>query len=322
MKAFLPDQTFVSQVQVRTARLGRLRQFYSEILGLQVSREWESGVAFSGNPNRADLLILSEASTAPPRPARSVGLHHFALRYATRNALALGYRRLTQFGYRIAGAADHGVSEAIYLRDPDGNGIELYADRPRLQWTWRDGQIAMVNLPLDLDNLLAAEVSQAAMTAPLPLPELGHLHLQVADLDAAERFYREFLGLAVSQRSYPGSLFFAAGAYHHHIAVNVCAGNPAPADDSEGLVSYRLEVPVAEILYCLKHRAPLLGYQTRMEPAAAENPVFQVRDPNGTWLQVQASPAAARTDSRSPWTGKKSQTLPEIMQQVGRGETA
>ncbi len=267
------------------------------MLGLKVSREWASGVAFSGNRNSPDLLVLSEDRTAAARPWHSVGLHHFALRYSARNHLAAVFRRLIQFGYPLAGASDHGVSEALYLSDPDGNGIELYADRPRSQWSWCDGQVAMGILPMDLDNLLADRRSPAAMNKAFPLPNLDHIHLQMADLGVAERFYSEFLGLAVTQRSYPGALFFATGGYHHHIGVNVWAGKPLPAAESEGLVAYRLEVPVAEILYCLKNRAPLLGYETRMEAEVAGYPVLQVRDPNGHWLQIEASGAVAGTDS-------------------------
>jgi catechol-2,3-dioxygenase len=112
----------------------------------------------------------------------------------------------------------------------------------------------------------------------------------VADLAAAERFYSEFLGFTVTQRSYPGALFFAAGGYHHHVAVNVWAGKTASPEHSVGLLSYRMEVPVAEMLYCLNHRAPLLGYETRTIVNQGEGrPMLQIRDPNGTWLEVLAT---------------------------------
>src|SRR5262249_27774009 len=152
--------------------------------------------------------------------------------------------------------------------------------------------------------------------APLDL-ELGHIHQRVADLAEAEQFYSDFLGLAVTQRTYPGALFFGAGGYHHHIGANVWGGTGAISirdgarvsglqrrrncdganislggrcgwdsrapGNSVGLVSYRLEVPIAEILYCLRHRAPLLGYETRMEPGNGGNPILQIRDPNENW---------------------------------------
>src|SRR5438034_11131709 len=106
-------------------------------------------------------------------------------------------------GHPIQGASDHQVSEAIYLSDPDHNGVELYADRPRSQWVWRAGEVAMTTEPLDLESLLAASKGQPLPTYVSPQTDLGHIHLQVADLATAERFYHDFLGLAVTQRSYP-----------------------------------------------------------------------------------------------------------------------
>src|SRR5712671_5588110 len=292
MRGFLPDQTRISQVHLRTSRLERVLDFYSGVLGLKASHEPGAQAILSAMPEKPGLLVLSEDRNALPRVPQSIGLYHFALRYATPNDLAHAYRRVVKAGYPVAGASDHGVSEAIYLSDPDGNGVELYADRPRSQWRWQNGQIAMVSTPLDLENLLATIAAQPATTAQLPHADLGHIHLHVKDLAVAERFYSEFLGLAVTQRSYPGALFFAAGNYHHHIGVNVWAGKAAPPANSVGLVSYRLEVPVAEILYCLDHRAPLLGYETRSGPQQEGSPTLQIRDPNGNWLEVQASPTA------------------------------
>ncbi|MGH7968686.1 MAG: VOC family protein, partial [Limisphaerales bacterium] len=288
MRGFLPDQTRISQVHLRTTRLERALEFYSGVLGLQASHEPDGHAILSAMPEKPDLLELSEDRSASPRSPQSIGLYHFALRYATRDDLAQAYRRIVKAGYPVSGASDHGVSEAIYLSDPDGNGVELYTDRPRSLWRWQNGQIAMVTTPLDLENLLATIAGKPSPTIQLPHADLGHIHLHVKDLADAERFYSEFLGLAVMQRSYAGALFFAAGGYHHYIGVNVWAGKTAPPDNSVGLVSYRLEVPVAEILYCLSHRAPVLGYETQTQLQEEGNPILQLRDPNGNWLEVQA----------------------------------
>jgi catechol 2,3-dioxygenase len=293
MKGSLPDQTRVSQVHLRTARLERALEFYSGVLGLKVSPGPGDETILSAMPKSPGLLVLSEGRNAGPRLLRSIGLYHFALRYPERDDLAQAYRRITTAGYPIAGASDHGVSEAIYLSDPDGNGVELYADRPRAQWRWQDGQVAMVTTPLDLGNLLATIAAKHGTTGTRGQVDLGHIHLHVGDLAEAERFYSEFLGLAVTQRSYPGALFFAAGGYHHHIAANIWAGAVVPPPNSVGLVSYRLQVPVSEILYCLSHRAPVLGYETRMKSQEQGGPVLQIRDPNGNWLEVQPSQNAA-----------------------------
>ena len=303
MRGFLPDQTRISQVHLRTAGLERALEFYSGVLGLKASIGPGAQAILSAMPKTPGLLVLSEDRNASPRLPGSTGLYHFALRYPTRNDLAQAYRRIVQAGYPVAGASDHGVSEAIYLGDPDGNGVELYTDRPRSSWRWQNGQIAMVTTPLDLDNFLATIPAKTAITELRPQIDLGHIHLHVKDLDAAERFYSEFLGLGVTQRSYPGALFFAADGYHHHIGVNVWAGQRLPPANSVGLVSYRMEVPVAEILYCLGHRAPLLGYETRTELQEEGDPILRIRDPNANWLEVQASENAAIAGPGSVWAG-------------------
>src|SRR5579862_449264 len=301
MRGFLPDQTRISHVHLRTARLEGALDFYSGVLGLKASHEPGVQAILSTMSEKPDLLVLSEDGSVLPRLSQSIGLYHFALRYATRHDLAHAYRRVVKAGYPVAGASDHGVSEAIYLSDPDGNGVEMYADRPRSQWRWQNGQIAMVTTPLDLENLLATIAANSSSTNQPPHADLGHIHLHVKDLAAAERFYSEFLGLAVTQRSYPGALFFAAGGYHHHVGVNVWGGKAAPPANSVGLVSYRLEVPVAEILYCLSHRAPVLGYETQTKLQEEGNPVLQLRDPNGNWLEVQASKNAVLAGPGSQW---------------------
>ncbi len=303
MRGYLPDQTRISQVHLRTARLERALEFYSSVLGLKVSHRSGALAILSAKPMAPGLLVLSENPNAASRPPRSTGLYHFALRYETRRDLARAYRRVVKAGYPVGGASDHGVSEAIYLSDPDHNGVELYADRPRSQWRWHNGQVAMVTTPLDLENLLSTVTAHAILVEPAPQADLGHIHLHVADLAMAERFYSEFLGLAVTQRSYPGALFFAADGYHHHIGVNVWAGKAVPHPDSVGLVSYRIEVPVGEILYCLSHRAAVLGYETRIKPQEEGNPILQIRDPNGTWLEVQTSQNVRATGPGSRWAG-------------------
>lgn len=303
MKGFLPDQTRISQVHLRTAGLDRALEFYQGVLGLKLSGRSDTQATLSGRANEPELLVLSEDRNAAAHVPGSIGLYHFALRYRTRNDLAQAYRGLVEAAYPITGASDHGVSEAIYLSDPDGNGLELYTDRPRSRWNWRKGYISMVTTPLDPDNLLATAPSSAVKVRSHLPPDLGHIHLHVRDLSAAERFYSDFLGLAVTQRSYPGALFFAAGDYHHHIGTNVWGANTRPPANSVGLISYRLEVPLAEILYCLSNRAPLLGYESQVQPREKRNPILQVRDPSGTLLEIQASSNAVLAGPGSQWAG-------------------
>ncbi len=285
MRGFLPDQTRLAQVHLSTASCDRAMTFYSDVLGLKVVRSAGRTSLISAGPNQPPLLVLTE-SDAPPRQPRSVtGVDHFAFRYPTRNDLARACRRVLQAGYPITGAADHGVSEAVYLRDPDGHGVELCADRPRSQWPRDHGAISIQKGRLHLDRLVA---KTAAEPSPglTPEVELGHIHLRVGDLAEAEQFYSDYLGFTVTRRSSGRELFFAAGGYHHHVGVEVVNGQHVAK--SGDLISYRLEVPLAEILYCLNHRAPLLDYEARMSSPA----VLQIRDPNGFWLEVRAAASA------------------------------
>jgi len=297
MRAFLPDETRISQVHLRTGNLERALGFYTNVLGLRVVEKVGPEASLSATGGQPAMIALSEDRRATPRPQQSIGLYHFAIRYPARRHLAQALERLLQQGYPIQGASDHLVSEAIYLSDPDHNGVEPYVDRPRPCWVWHDGQIEMATEPLDLDKLLATNPGPSRPPMQVPLKtDLGHIHLHVADLAAAERFYHEFLGLAVTQRSYPGALFLSAGGYHHHVAVNTWAGELSAPPNSTGLISYRLEVPVAEILYCLQHRAPLAGYLARTLAVENGSEMLQIRDPNGTWLELRYVPSATQPE--------------------------
>jgi len=300
VSAFLPDETRITQVHLRTGDLERALGFSTSTLGLQIVERIEGSrrVGISATGNSPAMMILSEEPRASPRPSGATGLYHFAIRYPARRDLAHALQRLMRRGYPIRGAADHQVSEAIYLGDPDDNGVELYVDRPRSQWIWREGQIAMTTEPLELDSILASTESQSPPPYVPPQTGLGHIHLQVADLAGAERFYHEFLGLAVTQRSYPGALFFSAAGYHHHLAVNTWAGHRPPPPNSIGLISYRLGVPEAELLYCLQNRAPLAGYEPSTDVGENGSELLRIRDPNGTWLEVQRVPSPQLTPAK------------------------
>jgi catechol 2,3-dioxygenase len=287
-RTFLPDETAISQVRLRTANLARLREFYTRVLGLAVVSESRSEAGLSAGENSPPMLFLGEEPDATPRADRTTGLYHFAIRYPDRAALARAFSKLVEARYPVEGASDHDVSEAIYLSDPDHNGVELYADRPRGQWRWQSGQVAMTTKPLDLNGLLAAAHTGPATNGSRAPADIGHIHLHVASLDVAERFYHEYIGLAVTQRNYPGALFFAAGGYHHHVGVNTWAGPARPAPKSVGLVSCRFAVPVREILYCLAHRAPLLGFQVLEGPPTQGWELLRVRDPDGNIVEFES----------------------------------
>ena len=166
-----------------------------------------------------------------------MGLYHFALLLPDRRPLAGVFQRLLEAGVHFEGAADHGVSEALYFRDPEGNGLELYRDRPRGEWP--EGPL-MFTAPLNLESLLAENPRPAPLS---PETLLGHLHLHVPDLEEAEAFFAGRLRMAVTLRTYPGALFFAWDGYHHHVGANTWAGKRLAPEGSTGLVGYALEAP-------------------------------------------------------------------------------
>ena len=209
--------------------------FYRDLLGLEVEADPPRYRLFPRG--RGFLLDLIHDPEAPLRPYPSVGLYHFALLLPDRRPLTGVFQRLLEAGVHFEGAADHGVSEALYFRDPEGNGLELYRDRPRGEWP--EGPL-MFTAPLNLESLLA----ENPRPAPLP-PEtlLGHLHLHVPDLEEAEAFFAGRLRMAVTLRTYPGALFFAWDGYHHHAGANVWTGKRLAPEGSTGLVGYALEAP-------------------------------------------------------------------------------
>jgi catechol 2,3-dioxygenase len=240
--------THIGAVRLRVSDVEELTTFYERAIGLRTLAR--DGLTKLGAHEDAPLVELVAAPGAPARPPVSTGLFHMAILVPERADLARALVRLSAAGWRLTGASDHLVSEALYLNDPEGNGIEIYRDRPREEWR-RDasGELAMATLPLDLEAVLR-ELGPGAPENPGPKPagtRMGHVHLQVSDLGAAERFYAGALELEVMVRSYPGALFVAAGGYHHHIGLNTwqSGGAPAPPDGALGLDRYELVLPDA-----------------------------------------------------------------------------
>ncbi len=234
----LPGETQLASLSLRVRDLERALAFYRDLLGLVRADGLGDQVVLAPKDRRFTLELLWDPE-APARPASSLGLYHFALLLPDRPSLAAVVRRLVEARWPFDGASDHGVSEAFYLRDPEENGIELYRDRPREAWPIENGQVAMVSARLDVDELLG----DAPRGAPLhPSTRFGHIHLHVADLRDGERFYADTLGLTVTQRTYPGAMFFSAGGYHHHVGINIWGRGRRAPDGATGLVSYAWRV--------------------------------------------------------------------------------
>jgi catechol 2,3-dioxygenase len=230
-EALLADATRLGGVELTVTDLDRSLDFYTRVIGLSVRERGIDFAAFGAGDE--DLLTLHAVATARA-PGVHAGLYHYALLFASREELARAARRIAETGTRIDGASDHGTHEAIYLPDPDGNGIELAADRPRDQWPdlHSDDLFTAGPQPLDIGALFAT--IEGEQPSPLAAPGLamGHIHLHVGDLESATRFYRDGLGFEL-MASMPTARFVAAGGYHHHVAYNLWRGpgvGPAPAD--------------------------------------------------------------------------------------------
>ncbi|MEW5594471.1 VOC family protein [Peribacillus frigoritolerans] len=229
--------TFVGEVSINVLDLNKAILFYQEIIGLQVLKKTGRKAVLTTD-GKTPLLTLEQPADVIPKEGRTTGLYHFALLLPTRADLSIFLRHLLQTKYPF-GAADHEVSEALYITDPDGNGIEVYSDRPYTDWRWAGGEVAMGTDPLDGNDLLRESDGE---WSKLPAGTLmGHIHLHVADLRKTEEFYMQGLGFAVVNR-YGGALFTSTGGYHHHIGLNTWngVGAPAPKGNSVGLNWYTL----------------------------------------------------------------------------------
>jgi catechol 2,3-dioxygenase len=241
----LPRETHIGAVQLAVTDLVRARRFYEGLLGLSALPAQENSIALAAGGPPALLLLTGQPGTRR-RPPRTTGLYHIAIHLPHRADLGRALLHLSQARYPLQGAADHLVSESLYLTDPDGNGLELYVDRPREQWDRQNGQVRMGTEPLDVDSLvLAAEQAGRPWEGMPRETRIGHVHLQVHDLEQTEAFYRRLLGLNLTLRFGSGALFFAAGGYHHHVGANTWASRnaPPPPPDTAGLRHFTLVVP-------------------------------------------------------------------------------
>ena len=270
----IASDTTVGPVSLTVADLDRSLRWYAHALGLDPTRAANGdGVAALG-AGGDDLLVLHEESGAVP-VQHHTGLYHYALLVPTRSDLARWLAHVAQDRIPLTGLSDHIVSEAIYLRDPDGHGIEIYRDRPRDEWI-RDGdEVRMSTDPIDVEDLLGA-----AEGAPTGVPEgtrMGHVHLHVADIPAAAAFYRDTLGFDETAHLGNQASFFSAGGYHHHVGVNTWAGvgAPPPPPGSAALRHATVVLPDAVQRDRVVDRAADAG----AEPVEVEEGVL-VRDPS------------------------------------------
>lgn len=283
----LPAGIRLGPVTLQVADLERSLAYYRDVLGFRVAQQAPGRATLAAHGDDAPLVVLREKPGANPVPRRGrLGLYHFAILLPDRAALGRFVAHLADAGER-AGASDHLVSEALYLQDPDGLGIEVYADRPRSMWRAVNGQLVMATEPLDLESLVRAAGGEPWTGMPAGTV-IGHVHLYVGDIDAAAAFYHAGLGLDKVVWSYPGALFLSAGGYHHHLGVNTWAAGAAPATDADArLVEWEIVLPSpADAAAALENLAGAGGAVERV----ADGGVVAggvARDPWGTALRLR-----------------------------------
>jgi catechol 2,3-dioxygenase len=277
----LPEQTHVSAVHLQISDLDRSIEYYQGVLGMDVLEQGARRAAL-GVGGAAPLVYLVERNgvTAVPRRGR-FGLYHFALLLPDRVALGRFAEHVLHLGLRL-GMADHAVSEALYLTDPDGLGIEVYADRPRASWSYRSDEIVMTTAPLDVGSLITAGQGEDWRGAPAGTT-MGHVHLHVGDLARAEAFYHRALGFDKTVWSYPGALFFSAGGYHHHLGTNMWSPGPSARADEARLLEWELVVPERGQADDVAKRLRAGGYVVDDAPEGV-----RTSDPWGTHVYIRS----------------------------------
>ncbi|AZU64076.1 VOC family protein [Neobacillus mesonae] len=269
---------FVGMVNIKVKNLDYSLNFYQNIIGLQVL-EKSDGKAVLTTDGETPLLILEQPENVTAKEGRTSGLYHFAILLPTRADLSVFLRHLIQTGYPL-GAADHYVSEALYLNDPDGNGIEVYRDRPSSEWTWNNSLVDMATEQLDAQGILG---ESDAEWRGLPAGTImGHIHLHVGDLQKAEEFYTKGLGFNVVSY-YPQAVFLSTGGYHHHIAINTWQGTGAkqPAENSVGLNWYTIVYPDVE-----SREAVVKNLQQHGASVQVEADYVVTSDPSGNRIRL------------------------------------
>lgn len=283
MKFHQPPVTFVGQVNLKVQDLQRSLSFYTEVIGFKVLVQNENSAKLSADGKTA-LLSIEQPVDIMPKQGRTAGLYHFALLLPTRADLGRVLDHLLKSGYPLQGASDHLVSEAIYLADPDGNGIEIYSDRPASEWDWNGETVMMATDAMDAKSVLAEGLNGTWNGLPEDTV-MGHIHLHVSELSKTEEFYTRGLGFEVVCRYGSQALFISSGRYHHHIGLNTWngVGAPTPPANSVGLDSYTLMLPNEDSL-----KQTIAQLKTVGADVTEENGAFATSDPSGNRIILVA----------------------------------
>lgn len=277
-------------VALKVSNLDRSLDYYMNVIGLKLLSHEHKRAELSVEDS-AVLVELIEIDDAVITPERTTtGLYHFAILLPDRVSLGLSLSHLIEQGEKI-GQADHLVSEALYLSDPDGNGIEIYRDRSRDQWQMQpDGQVIMATDPIDWEGLLAEAQHSGRQWSGLPAgTKIGHVHLHVGDLEVAREFYCGLLGFELTANMARwGAIFVSAGGYHHHLGLNIWAGQgaPEPGSNATGLKFFTVGLPDSASLHELIERIEAAGIKVLQQDQA-----YEVKDPFGTAIRFVSKDA-------------------------------
>ncbi len=277
----LPDATRLGRVRLQVADLERSLAYYENVLGMRTIRRTSDSVSLGPHGEDREIVHLRQLKSARPVPRRGLlGLYHFAILLPDRASLGRFVAHLAEIGMR-AGMSDHFVSEAVYLTDPDGLGIEVYADRPRDAWRYDERQLHMTTNHLDVDDVVKAAGGERWTGMPAGTV-LGHVHLYVDDIATAEAFYHDALGFDKVVWSYPGALFMSAGGYHHHLGTNTWAQGAPPATDADArLLEWEIIVPTKKDAEEAARHVKAAGY-----PVKEERGEWVLTDPWDTSLRL------------------------------------
>lgn len=281
-----PTISHVSHVLFNTLMLDKLMDFYQQVIGLKVLNHDAHHVQLSADGSMP-LITLVYRREYISKPKGRTGLYHIALLMPDRKQLGLFLEHLQAVSYPLMGASHHGVSEALYLEDPEGNGIEVYADTPDKTWERhqdRPERLDMITRRLDLDSLMKAAQGETWSSAPKDMV-MGHIHLHVADLNKSQVFYKA-LGFDMVQTIPGQATFVSAGGYHHHIGFNVWngIGAPPPPENAAGMAFFTLLFPDEETLENAVKRAASLGHD-----AHEDNTGIYLRDPSMNLIQCRVA---------------------------------
>jgi catechol 2,3-dioxygenase len=273
--------THVSQVTIKVESLQRSLNFYQEVIGFKVLDESQNKAQLTAD-GETTLLTIEQPENVTPKQPRTTGLYHFAILLPERADLGRILNHFAQLNIPL-GSSDHLVSEALYLNDPDGNGIEVYWDKPSSEWTWNGGQVEMAVDPINAKAILAEGKGEPWTGLP-PKTLMGHLHLHAAELNETADFYTKGLGFEVVSRFGNQALFLSTGGYHHHIGLNTWngVGAPQPAENSVGLSSFDVHFPSEEERNTAISRLKTLGKLVNHE----QNGRISIEDPSGNKLYL------------------------------------